>query len=95
MFVEIVPICMSVQQSVLNHFADKDVGDNTAPVRYATLPQDPNSIVLDTQYNVVSTYMYLNVKSRAYFLIFRIIVLESLVVHFLLSKSRVLFPFLV
>lgn len=53
LFVEVVPICVGVRQDVLNHFSERDVGNTAPPVRYQTLPQDPNSIVLDTQHNVV------------------------------------------
>lgn len=54
LFVEIIPICVSVRSGVLDHFSDKDVGQhNTHHARYQTLPQDPNSVILDTQHNVV------------------------------------------
>jgi hypothetical protein len=53
--VEVIPICVGVREGVLNHFSQKDVGDHSGSARYQTLPQDPHSLVLDTQHNVVRT----------------------------------------
>ena len=58
LFAEVLPIWVSVRCGVLNHFSERDVGDNPAPTRYQTLPQDPNSIVLASQHNVVSLYEF-------------------------------------
>ena len=54
MFAEVIPICVSVRSGVLNHFSERDVGDNPQAARYQTLPNDPDSIVLAEQHNVVS-----------------------------------------
>jgi hypothetical protein len=57
LFVEVIPICVGVREGVLNHFSQKDVGDHSGSARYQTLPQDPQSLVLDTQHNVVRTVL--------------------------------------
>jgi len=59
LFAEVLPIWVSVRCGVLNHFSERDVGDNPAPARYQTLPQDQNSIVLASQHNVVRLFFSL------------------------------------
>jgi hypothetical protein len=52
---------VGVRQSVLNHFSERDVGHHLPAARYQTLPQDPDSLVLDTQHNVVRSMVVLTV----------------------------------